>query len=292
MHPRQYKRSVFFTSSKYFFGRTDDLISYHLVITLSPALKTFVSLKTIFMAQHNSTLKDKKVLILGGTSGLGLATAKAAATEGAIITIVSGSQQRIDQALQQLPANATGHAIDLSLEKNIQQLFRQSGNFDHLVYTAAENLKLSNIAETNIDQARQFFNLRYWGAFAAVKYGSPCINPGGSICLTGGIAGARPGKGWAVASSICGTMEGFTRAMAVELAPLRVNCVVPGVVKTNLWNSMTEMDREQLYTTVGDSLLVKRLGEADDIAQTFCYLMKQAFCTGQCLVVDGGAVLV
>jgi len=244
------------------------------------------------MAQNNSTLKDKKVIILGGSSGLGLATAQTAAEEGAIVTIVSSSRQRIDKALRQLPANATGHVIDLSQEKNIRQLFGQLGDFDHLVYTAAENLTLDTIDKTDIDTARQFFNLRYWGAFAAVKYGAPHINPGGSICLTGGIAGARPGKGWSVASSICGAMEGLTRAMAVELAPVRVNCVVPGVIKTNLWNSMAETDREQLYTAVGNSALVKRVGDAFDIAQTFCYLMKQTFGTGQCLVVDGGAVLV
>jgi len=118
------------------------------------------------------------------------------------------------------------------------------------------------------------------------------LNPGGSISLTGGIAGARPGKGWSVASSICGMMEGFTRAMAVELAPIRVNCVVPGVIRTGLWSSMSEVDREQLYTSVANSLLLQRVGEASDIAQTFCYLMKQTFGTGQCLTVDGGAVLV
>jgi NAD(P)-dependent dehydrogenase (short-subunit alcohol dehydrogenase family) len=246
------------------------------------------------MVQHNTytSLKDKKIFILGGSSGLGLATAKAAAAEGAIITIISGNQQRTDQALQQLPGTAAGHAIDLSQEKNIAQFFARSGNFDHLVYTAAENLTLNTINDTNIADAQRFFNLRYWGAFAAVKYGSPKISAGGSITLTGGIAGARPGKGWSVASSICGMMEGFTRAMAVELAPMRVNCVVPGLIRTNLWDSMAPTDREQLFTAVGNSALVKRIGEAEDIAGTFCYLMKQAFGTGQCLVVDGGAVLV
>jgi len=244
------------------------------------------------MAQHNNTLKDKKVLLFGGSSGLGLATAKAAAAEGAIVTIVSGNQQRLDLALQHLPASATGQAIDLSQEKNIQQFFAAAGKFDHFIYTAGENIKLNQISDTDIDTARGFFNLRYWGAFAAVKYGESHINPGGSISLTGGIAGARPGKGWSVASSICGMMEGFTRAMAVELAPIRVNCVVPGVIRTDLWSSMPEADREQLYTSVGNSILLQRVGEAEDIAQTFCYLMKQTFGTGQCLTVDGGAVLI
>lgn len=102
----------------------------------------------------------------------------------------------------------------------------------------------------------------------------------------------RPGKGWALASSICGAMEGLVRAAAVELAPIRVNSVVPGVVKTNLWGSMTKADRQNLYKTVGDSLLVKRVGEAEDIAQAFVYLRKQHFSTGQNIVIDGGAVLV
>jgi NAD(P)-dependent dehydrogenase (short-subunit alcohol dehydrogenase family) len=87
-------------------------------------------------------------------------------------------------------------------------------------------------------------------------------------------------------------MEGFTRAMAVELAPTRVNLVAPGVVKTNLWNSMSEEDRNNLYTGVGESLPVKRVGEASDIAQTFLYNMKQQYATGQVIYVDGGSLLV
>ncbi|HTI12814.1 MAG TPA: SDR family oxidoreductase [Puia sp.] len=244
------------------------------------------------MANQISTLTGRKVLILGGSSGLGLATAKAAAAEGARVTIVSGNRHRIDAALQELPKGSEGHAVDLSKEDNIRAFFSTAGNFDHLVYTAAENLSLSAIGDTELDKARVFFTLRYWGAFAAVKYGAPHINPGGSINLTSGIASMRPGKGWALASSICGAMEGFVRAAAVELAPIRVNSVVPGVVKTNLWSSMTEGDRENLYRTVGDSLLVKRVGEGEDIAQAFLYLMKQSFGTGQNLVIDGGAVLV
>jgi NAD(P)-dependent dehydrogenase (short-subunit alcohol dehydrogenase family) len=240
----------------------------------------------------NQSLQGKRVIILGGSSGLGLATAKAAAAEGANVVIVSGNQQRIDSALKELPEGATGFAIDLSKEENIKAFFETAGNFDHLVYTAAENLTLNNINTTDLEKARNFLNLRYWGAFAALKYGAAYVNKGGSISLTGGIAGARPGAGWALAASICGAMEGFVRAAAVELAPIRVNAVVPGVIKTNLWGSMSDVDRESLYTNVGNSLLVKRVGEAEDIAFAFLYLMKQQFGTGQNIVIDGGAVLV
>jgi NAD(P)-dependent dehydrogenase (short-subunit alcohol dehydrogenase family) len=239
-----------------------------------------------------TALTGKRVIVLGGSSGLGLATAKAAADEGASVVIVSGNQKRIDAALGELPAGSKGYAVDLSQAENIKTFFERIGTFDHLVYTAAENITLSNIGDTPIDQARQFFTLRYWGAFAAVKYGSRHINPGGSINLTSGIASTRPGKGWSLASSICGAMEGFVRALAVELAPIRVNSVVPGVVKTNLWNSLSDTDREGLYKNVGEALLVKRVGEAEDIALAFLYLMKQSFGTGQNIVIDGGTVLV
>ena len=81
----------------------------------------------------------------------------------------------------------------------------------------------------------------------AVKYGSAHIRPGGSITLTNGVAGLRPRKGWTLAASICGAMEALTRALAVELAPIRVNAVCPGVVRTELWSEMTESDREAMY---------------------------------------------
>ena len=229
---------------------------------------------------------------MGASSGIGFATAKAAAEQGANIVIVSGNQQRIDKALTELPKGSDGYAVDLSKEENIKDFFSKIGKFDHLVFSAGENLTLNNISEINIDQARNFFNLRFWAPFAAIKYGASSINNGGSISLTSGTASARPAAGWSVASAICGAMEGFVRAMPVELAPVRVNCVVPGVIKTPLWDSMPESDREELYQYVSNSVLAKRVGEAEDVAEGFIYLMKQKHGTGQCLVIDGGTLLV
>lgn len=237
-------------------------------------------------------LQGKKVILLGASSGLGLATAKAATTEGANVVIVSSNQQRIDKALAGLPDGSEGHAVDLSKEENIKDFFAGIGAFDHLVYTAGENLNLKTIDQTDIEDARSFFNVRFWSPFAAVKYAAPNIKAGGSICLISGTANARPGVGWSVASAICGAMEGFVRAMAVELAPIRVNAVVPGVIRTNLWDSMPAEQREGLYQAMADNLLLKRAGEAEDVAQAFVYLMKQRFGTGQNIVVDGGTVLV
>jgi NAD(P)-dependent dehydrogenase (short-subunit alcohol dehydrogenase family) len=248
--------------------------------------------ETMETATNRNALTGKRVIILGGSAGLGLATAREAAANGAEVVIVSGNQSRIDSALKELPEGSSGYAVDLSKEENIKIFITSIGAFDHLVYTAGENLNLMRIAETDLETSKDFFTLRFWGALAAVKYGAPLIRKGGSINLTSGIASQRPGAGWALASGICGAMEGFTRAMAVELAPIRVNVVMPGVIKTDLWNGMAEQDREQFYQAVGNSLLVKRIGRPEEIARTFVFMMTQSFATGQTFIIDGGAALV
>ena len=243
-------------------------------------------------AEHKGFLTGKKVIILGGSAGIGLATAMAASQEGAEVVIVSSNQQRIDKALEQLPKGNQGFAVNLTDEQQVQQLFAQIGPFDHLVYTAGENLVIKALQDLSIDEAKGFFELRYWGAVTAVKYAAPHIKAGGSIVLTGGAASVRPGKGWSLGASICAGMEGFTRAMAVELAPLRVNLVAPGVVKTDLWSDMAEADRNAMYEQIGNNLPVKFAAEAADIATTYIYLMRQQYSTGQVIITDGGYVLV
>jgi NAD(P)-dependent dehydrogenase (short-subunit alcohol dehydrogenase family) len=241
---------------------------------------------------NKNELTGKKVIILGGSSGLGLATAKAAADEGANVIIVSSNQNRIDDALMQLPEHCAGYRVDLSREENIKSFFDQTGSFDHLVYTAGENIVMSMVDDTVIEQAKDFFNVRFWGAFAAIKYGKASINPGGSITLMSGSFGQRPSKGYSLGATLCGTLNAFTRAMAVELAPIRVNNIAAGIIKTNLWNDLDENDRNNFYQHLESTLLLKRVGEAEDIAQAFVYLMKQTYTTGQSLLIDGGAVLV
>lgn len=244
------------------------------------------------MNLQQQPMAGKRVIILGGSTGIGLATAQAAAASGATICIASANPQRLEQALEQLPQGAEGHILDLSETGNIRIFFAGCGPFDHLVYSAGEPLNLYPVAETDIEQARSFFNIRYWGAFAAAKYAAPLIRPGGSINLTGGIAAQRPGSGWSIAASICGAMEGLTRALAAELAPIRVNSVVPAVIQTGLWRDMPSEARDNLYQSAAGSYLVKRAGIAEDVAQAHLYLMQQTFTTGQNLVIDGGAVLV
>lgn len=237
-------------------------------------------------------LQGQRIVVLGGTSGIGLATAQAAAKDGANVVVVSSRDESVKRALAALPQGTQGYALDLTKEESIASFFETIGAFDHLVYTAGENLQLAEIGDLSLDWARGFFNVRYWGAYAAVKYAAPHIRPGGSVVLTTGVASVRPRKGWTVAASICGAMEGLTRALAVELAPIRVNAVSPGIVRSPLWAAMSEADREAMYRNAGAALPVGRVGEVEDIAQSYLYLMRNGFVSGQISIVDGGTVLV
>jgi NAD(P)-dependent dehydrogenase (short-subunit alcohol dehydrogenase family) len=242
--------------------------------------------------QPGNGLQDKRVVVLGGSSGIGLAVAQLAAAQGGKVVIASSNAERVEKAVASVGREVQGHAVDLSDERAVASFFSKLGPFDHLAFTAGDSLHLHELAATDLEQARHAFELRYWAALAAVKYGSPHIRQHGSIVLTTGIAGQRPRKGWVIAASVCGTIEALARALAIELAPLRVNAVSPGVVRTNLWQSMGTEEREALFVSVGKSLPVGRVGEASDIAQAYLFLMQEGFSTGQTVTVDGGAVLV
>src|ERR1700723_515095 len=242
--------------------------------------------------ENHGEFSEKRIAVLGGSSGIGLAVAQQVVARGARAIIASSNADRVKQAVATLDGKGEGHALDLSNERDIQNFFQKIGDFDHLVFTAGETLQLNELVATDLTKARHAFELRYWAALAAVKYASPHIRKDGSIVLTTGVAGRRPHKGWTVVASICGTIEALTRALAVELAPIRVNAVCPGVVRTNLWQNMSEKDRDRLFESAGKRLPVGRVGEAHDLAQAYLFLMQEGFSTGQTIVVDGGTALV
>jgi NAD(P)-dependent dehydrogenase (short-subunit alcohol dehydrogenase family) len=242
--------------------------------------------------EYLMTLHGQRIVVLGGTSGMGFATAAMAAKEGAAVVVASSRRESVDRATARLPKGTEGYAIDLSNEEQVRDFFNRLGAFDHLVFTAGDALQMNELSETNVEQARHVFDLRFWGAFMAAKYGSSQIRPGGSIVLTSGIAGRRPRRGLAVGAGICGAVEALTRALAIELAPIRVNAVCPGPVITEMWGSMSEEDHATMSQRVGQTLPVGRAGEPHDLAHAYLYLMREGFSTGQVIIVDGGTILV
>jgi NAD(P)-dependent dehydrogenase (short-subunit alcohol dehydrogenase family) len=234
--------------------------------------------------------EDQRAVIVGGSAGLGLATAQLLAAEGAAVAIVGG--RHVDDALERLPAGAEGYACDVRDEAALATLFAEIGAFDHLAYTAGEALSLSPLAELDLTSARERLEIRLWGALATLKHAVPQIRPGGSIVLTSGSAGARPQPAWALGAMTCGAVEALTRTLALELAPIRVNAVAPGVVRTDLWRELTAEQRDGMYADLAATLPVGRPGEPEDVAAAYVHLMANGYTTGSVLPIDGGALLV
>lgn len=236
------------------------------------------------------SLEGKRVVLIGGSSGIGYAVAELAVAEGAQVVIASSSRQKVDRALKNLPDSSQGHRLDVTDEAAVIEFFEQVGEYDHLVYTAGDPLQIKSFAETDVAQAQEFFKIRYWGAFTAARHGAAGIREGGSIVLSSGSAGARPAKGWMVAASITSASEALGRALAVELGPIRVNVVRPGPTRSQLWDGSIP-EPEEFYQTLGQKLLVGRVGRVTEVAQTYVYLMNNGFSTGSVVTVDGGHFL-
>jgi len=236
-------------------------------------------------------LKQKRIVVLGGSSGIGLAVARIAVAEGARVVIVSSSAARVQRALADLPG-AEGHTLNLRAAAEVRALFERLGPLDHLVFTAGEELLLSPLMSVDLKQARAFFELRYWAALAAVQAAVPHLARDGSVVLTGGSAGVRPPPGFVIGAGICAAMEATTRALALELAPIRVNIVVPGFVDTALWSNIAEPARRQMFAEAAAKLPVGHIGKPAEIAEHYLGFMRGTYVTGQSLLVDGGGVLV
>jgi len=233
-------------------------------------------------------LANKRIVILGGTSGIGLQVGKLAAAEGGHVVLASSNPSKVDAAKDAVPG-AEGRQIDVLSESNIKAFFAEIGPFDHLVYTAGESLLVEPLETLSLPRAQAFFGVRFWGSFLAVKYAVPNILPGGSVVLTSGMASRRPHACLTAVSAVCGAGESLTRALAVELAPLRVNAVCPGLVRTGLWDSFPAEERQAMDERAQQRLLVGRIGEAPEVAEAYLYLMKNGFSTGEVIVTDGGA---
>ena len=237
-------------------------------------------------------LNGQRIIVLGGTSGIGFGVATAAAAEGANVLIVSSKPEKVADALTKLPEGSQGQVVDLTNEGDVERFFSAVGPFDHLVYSAGDWALYGDFAKLSLADAKRSFDVRYWGCLAAVKYALPQIRRDGSIVLTSGASARRPSKGWTIPASLLGGVEALGRALAVELAPVRVNVVCPGMTKTEMWDVLPSENREAMYREVGEKLPVGRVGEPLEVAESYLHFMRQTYCTGEVVVVDGGGVLV
>ncbi len=228
-----------------------------------------------------------RVVVLGGTSGIGLAVASAAADAGAQVVIGSRSQRSVERALAELPATVTGRPADVTDPGSVAAFFAATGAFDHLVYTAGDALARGPVTAYDPDAAAAFFDVRLFRALDAVRLALPTLAPAGSITLTSGAAAFHGGAGRLLGSTVSGAVITAARSLAVELAPIRVNAVAPGPVRTPLWAGAPDA----LFDQLAAGTLLGRVAEPMDVARAYLALMQQDYVTGTVAVVDGGSVL-
>ena len=238
-----------------------------------------------------TSLKDKNVVILGGSSGIGLATARAALDDGAQVTITGRTATRLEAAATELGPTASTTQLDATDEAGTRAFFEGLPSLDHLFVTAGA-LVTDHRLEPDSDILRPAMDTRFWGALYAAKYAAPKFTDGGSITFMSGSSGRRPLPGASVASASCAAIDSFARGLALDLAPVRVNSIQPGYVDTPLFDSLLGEQREDVLTAVAEKLPLKRIGRPEDIADAVLFLMKNSYVTGINLVVDGGCVLV
>ncbi len=236
------------------------------------------------------TLSGQRVVVIGGSSGIGYAVAQAALAEGAQVVIGSSKADKVAAAVARLGNSASGAAVNVREEASLKAFFDGIGAFDHLAFTAGDwdRAQAGPVAELDFAAAAASAEVRFWGALKAVKHGLAHISPTGSVTLTDGVRTHRPGKGMPLASAFGAAIEHLAKGLAVDLAPLRVNAVCPGLVLTEVWKDVPA-DR---VAKMSARLPLPRAGDPADVAQAYIYLMKGGYTTGQVLVVDGGMMLV
>jgi NAD(P)-dependent dehydrogenase (short-subunit alcohol dehydrogenase family) len=236
-----------------------------------------------------------RVLIVGGSSGMGLALARRCLDDGAQVMVVGRDEGRLVAARKSLgePPELRTLAVDCTSEPQIAGLFERTGELDHIVSTAADiRGAYERLPELDMAAAQRAIASKILGPLLLAKHGARRLAPAGSITFTSGIAAYRPMARGTVVAAVNAALEGLVRALAVELAPLRVNAVSPGWVDTPIWTSVAGDRKDQVLADMADRLPVGRVGRPADIAHAMAFLMGSTFTTGTVLHVEGGHRLV
>lgn len=238
-----------------------------------------------------SGLTKQTVVVVGASSGIGLATAKAAAARGADVVMLSRSQAKLDEAAKTATGGTTrAIAMDTLDAAAVNRVMATIGPVDHLVLTAVANELGSSAAIrvlTNEQVERTFDKLR--GFVNVTRAAVPLLREYGSIILISGASAAKPPReGFSVLAAASGSILSFGKALALELAPIRVNVLMSGVVDTPIHAGR----REEMKAWAEKDLPTRRFGQPEDIAHAIEFLMTNPYVTATTLTVDGGYVAI
>ncbi|MFD2054663.1 SDR family oxidoreductase [Mesorhizobium calcicola] len=240
-------------------------------------------------------ITNQKILIVGGGSGMGLALARRCVEAGAAVVIAGRGHDRLQQAREELgnPAALEVAAVDIAREDHVVELFARIGGLDHVVSTAADiEGAYQLLPELDLKAAQRVVESKLYGPLLLAKHGAPRLGVTGSMTFVSGIAAYRPAARGSVVAAVNAALEGLVRALAVELAPIRVNAVSPGWVDTTIWTQVAGDRKAETLAAMAQRLPVGRIGQPDDIADAIFFLIGNGFTTGTTLHVEGGHRLV
>jgi NAD(P)-dependent dehydrogenase (short-subunit alcohol dehydrogenase family) len=237
----------------------------------------------------SSAPEGKRVVITGITGGIARATTELLSAQGAEVVVSARSEQKLEQAMSEIPGKITGYVMDLLEPKSVERFFESVGEFDHLV-TPAASATFAPIAELDIDGARELMESKQWGQLLCVKSALPYLNKQGSIAVFSGTVSHKPIAGATAYAAVGAASEAMARIWALELAPIRVNAIVPGVIETDIWANLmgSEQAAQDQLNAIASVLPVGRVGTVQDVAKAVVFALDNGFVNGASIVVDGG----
>jgi NAD(P)-dependent dehydrogenase (short-subunit alcohol dehydrogenase family) len=239
------------------------------------------------MITGDHQLSGQRVVVAGGTSGMGRATVQAAAAMGAEV-IAAG---RRPVAEREPVPGVRQMAADVTDEESVRQLFGEVGELDHLLVTASPGRPGAFLGQ-DLAAARSFMDGKFFGSWMCARYAAPHLRSRGSITFVTGGAVVRPPAHGSMITAAFAALEALTRALAVELGPLRINAIRPGYTDSDMWSFLSAAERGDLRRRVADAMPVRRMGTPEDIAHTAVFLMTNPQVTGAVLEVTGGETLI
>jgi NAD(P)-dependent dehydrogenase (short-subunit alcohol dehydrogenase family) len=250
------------------------------------------------VSETTPEVQTERIVIVGGSSGIGLALAELMLAEGAEVTIAGRSPERLAAAERELTRQEGSTAdrlravtADITREEDIERLFKTIGPVDHVVTTAADVTgAYQPIVSFNVRIGQDLIDAKLVGAMLLAKHA--VIAPTGSLTFTSGIAAYRPAPGGSMVAAVNGALASLASALAIEMAPVRVNVASPGWVDTPIWDNIAGDEKTARLEAMAKRLPAGRVGDPDDIAQAILALIRNHFITGTVLHVDGGQRLV
>ncbi|KPM36590.1 hypothetical protein AK830_g9969 [Neonectria ditissima] len=255
-------------------------------------------------------LYNQRVLILGGSTGIGFAVAEGALEHGADVIISSSNQTKLDAAVDRLkkhveaanlpPRQVSGKTCDLSnpdtIDENIKSLLEyatQAGKIDHVVFTAGDAVKTYSVDQVAVEDIPKIGMVRMTGVIILAKHLSKYINQSSrsSLTLTGGTMSWRPSPGWSVLAGLAGGTEPLARGLAIDLKPVRVNCAIPGAIHTELFDGIPKEMLEGALESMRRDTITRTVGTPEEMAEVYLYFMKSTYATGTTVTADGGRLV-